>query len=546
MGKRKIFHKTDLTIPAIEHTCDPTGVVKITPEVMPPVNTVVYFPLNPSGRRSFDFAPWYGVGIDPIVYACQRQIERFLAKQDADYTVATIVGYARRDVRNFLDYLLLYRTALGRPLTVADLDRTLIDGFLGFLRDKGVGTAAQRVIYSGTKSILSVLDRRGIIALASTGDNATFPANPFPNSVQLSKARGERPLARKERQAFTAAVKTAVMPLFNAEVELTGDLIAWALLVVALHTGRNTTPLIELSRDCVRPHPRDQTWFLTIFKRRGHSTHKVVLRGELARDRTIEALPTVRPTVLRLIRRIIELTEPLRADAPLGLKDRLWLYRSRGAPSSGKVTAMTENMLWPAIQKLVSDYGLTDRSGKPLRINVSRLRKTFVNRINEILDGDIPTTAIAAGNTPGVTDRDYLEPSEDARTNFRFMGEILVEELLSSTLGATERTPVGRCSDTRNGVYAPKRDGAVCFRFFDCLRCRNYVVTGDDLYRLFSFYWRVYEERSRMSVRKWEKRFAHIVRLIDRDVIARGVEKNVFRQAEVTEAKEHARRDPHA
>jgi hypothetical protein len=206
---------------------------------------------------------------------------------------------------------------------------------------------------------------------------------------------------------------------------------------------------------------------------------------------------------------------------------------------------MTDSTLWMAIQKLVADYALTDRSGKPLRINVSRLRKTFVNRINEILDGDIHTTAIAAGNTPQVTDQHYLEPSEDTRTNFRFMGEILVAELLSSTLGATERTPVGRCSDPQNGAYAPKRDGAVCFRFFDCLRCRNYVVTGDDLYRVFSFYWRVYEERSQMSVRKWEKRFAYIVRLIDRDVIARGIEKRVFGVPEVNEAKERARRDPH-
>jgi hypothetical protein len=458
--------------------------------------------------------------------------------------VATIVEYAVRTGRNFLNYLLLYRTALERPLTLTDIDRTLIDGFLGFLRDKGIGMPGQRAIYTGTKSVLSALGRRGIISLGTTGDNATFPDNPFPNSNRMAKFRGERPLARNERQAFTAAVKTAVMPLFNADVELSGHLLACALLVVALHTGRNTTPLIELSRDCVRPHPRDQTWFLTVFKRRGHSTHKVVLRGELARDRTIESLPTVRPTVLRLIRRIIELTEPLRAEAPLGLKDRLWLYRYATLQSS-KVTAMTQNMLWPAIHKLVSDYALTDRSGKPLRINVSRLRKTFVNRINEILDGDIPTTAIAAGNTPQVTDRDYLEPSEEARTNFRFMGEILVAELLSSTLGATERTPMGRCSDTQNGAYAPKRDGAVCFRFFDCLRCRNYVVTGDDLYRLFSFYWRVYEERSRMSVQKWEKRFAHIVRLIDRDVIARGIEKKVFRQAAVNEAKERARRDPH-
>ena len=38
------------------------------------------------------------------------------------------------------------------------------------------------------------------------------------------------------------AVKTAVQPLFTDDSEPSGPLLAYALLVVALHTGRNTTP----------------------------------------------------------------------------------------------------------------------------------------------------------------------------------------------------------------------------------------------------------------------------------------------------------------
>src|ERR1700737_4282208 len=92
MGKRKVYHKTDLTIPAVEHPRDLMGAVDISPEVIQPNNTVVRFPPNPTGRRSFDFARWYGAGIDPITYACQRQIERFLAKQDADYERSTVIA----------------------------------------------------------------------------------------------------------------------------------------------------------------------------------------------------------------------------------------------------------------------------------------------------------------------------------------------------------------------------------------------------------------------------------------------------------------------
>ncbi len=62
---------------------------------MPPTNTTVKFGRNTSNSRNFDFARWYGAGIDPITYACQRQIERFLAGQEGALTVTTVVPTAR-------------------------------------------------------------------------------------------------------------------------------------------------------------------------------------------------------------------------------------------------------------------------------------------------------------------------------------------------------------------------------------------------------------------------------------------------------------------
>lgn len=72
-------------------------------------------------------------------------------------------------------------------------------------------------------------------------------------------------------------------------------------------------------------------------------------------------------------------------------------------------------MVGLTVKKLVKDFDLRDANGDPLRINVSRLRKTFINRINEILDDDLVTTAVAAGNTPQVTGNVYLRPGEGSR-----------------------------------------------------------------------------------------------------------------------------------
>ena len=337
-----------------------------------------------------------------------------------------------------------------------------------------------------------------------------------------------------------------MQPLFTDDAEPTGPLLAYALLVVALHTGRNTTPLLEMPTDCLRPHPKDGTDFLVIYKRRGHSTTKVALRAHSTVNRVVESTPTLRPTVAQLIRRVIGLTSAVRNEAPADIRDRVWLYRSQYPDSSyGRVTSLTFGSLGNAIGKLVTAYQLRDDDGKPMRINVSRLRKTFVNRVHEILDGDIVATALAAGNSPPTVARHYLRPGEDAQKNWRFLGTALVQELQTRTLGATERTPVGSCSDNRTGEYAPNRDGTVCQSFLNCLRCRNYVVTGDDLWRLYSFYWRVLRERARIDKRRWQRHLGHIPRLIERDVIEAGLASKAFKQADVYAARERARRDPH-
>lgn len=541
-GNRKVHIKTSLSVPKVEHHRETDGRVAIIPEALPPAVTVVKVPPNPSTLRSFDFAPFYGHGIDEITYVLQRQIERFLADQDGEREVATVVGILKNGLLSVLPYLMLRSAALRRPLSIAELNRDVIDGFLRHLSDSGVALGTQRLKYNGLKSVMTALGKRGLIAIVASGDDRTFPVNPFPNSARHRK--GETPLSRKERQAFTAAVKTAVMPIFRHDAEVTSELLGYALLIVALHTGRNTTPLLEMVPDCLRPHPKENTLLLVLWKRRGHNNSKVALREDSG-ERGIEATPRVRLPVVRLIQRVIELAAPLRTEAPDYLADRVWLYRSNANSSLGDVTSLTNFTLFISIKKLVSDYNLRDANGNPLRINVSRLRKTFANRVFELLDRDIGSTAIALGNTPTVAGRNYLAPDEDSQRNWKFMGEVLTHELLDSTLGSTERTPTGRCSNPKNGQYAPKRDGKACFDFLNCLRCRNYVVTGDDLYKLFSFYWRVLRERDRMEAGQWQKHYAHIPRLIERDVISKGLARKIFMPEEVETARELARQDPH-
>lgn len=544
MGKRKVFHRSDLNIPQVEHIYDGAGRILVLPDRMPPIKTTVAFGRNATAYRGFDFARWYGVGIDPITYACQRQIERFLAGQDGEIEASSIATYCRGGLRDFLDYLILSATALMRELTLADIDRSIIDGFLGHLGRLKLSTVSQKNRYNNMKSVLHPLGQRGLICLITAGDLATFPRNPFPNSNR--KSCGEKPLTRHQRQAFAAGIKQAVMPIWRDDAKVTGGLLACALLIVALHTGRNTTPLLEMERDCLRAHPKDNMTFLVLWKRRGHNTNKVVLRTDSPIERLQESTPTVKTNVERLIRRVLAITEPLRAEAPGNIKERVWLHRAPSGPTAGHVVVMTNNTLERAIKVIVAEHQLFDSDAKPMRINVSRLRKTFANRIFELLDDDLATTAIALGNTPKVAGQHYLVPDENAKRNWQFMGEILVQELLNRTIGTTyTTTPVGLCSDPENGQYAPKRAGAVCFSFLNCLRCKHYAVTAEDLYKVYSFYFRVFAERARMDKRRWAREYAHIPRLIDDYIVAEGLRRGAFKPTAVEAARQRARVDPH-
>lgn len=546
MVKRKIFPVSDISIPRVENLTNSEGNVVVLSSSYPPaVTQVVLRDLNRRIERR-DFRQWYGLEIDELVYTCQMQIARFVARQDAEVSPATIRTYADK-LGGFFDYAIMYASALARAVTLGDVNRQMIDGYLAFLADGRTTTSAQKSAYHAVKAVLKALCRRGLIREAVAGDERTFPVNPF-SGVQR-KTKAPQPLSTPERKEVVRALRAAIRPLFEEGVIITSELLSYALIFVALHTGRNTTPLLEMRTDALRPHPKENIMFLVLHKRRGHSTSKVALRS--ARDETldIESLGAVRPTVIRVIRRVIELTANLRPLAHESIKEMVWIYpmrmpsRARGA--IGEAAALTEDTLARGIAYLVKRHNLVDSDGKPLVLNISRLRKTFVNRIFEILDGDLVSTAAAAGNQPRVTDQSYLQSDQDARSRWRFMGDVLVDELRTGTLGSAERTPVGRCRDPEMGDYAPKQDNKPCMSFFNCLRCRNYVVTADDLHRLFSFYWRVLRERARMDSKRWKKHFSHIIRLIDRDVVGKGIEIGVFKKAVVDQERLRARIDPH-
>ena len=65
------------------------------------------------------------------------------------------------------------------------------------------------------------------------------------------------------------------------------------------------------------------------------------------------------------------------------------------------------------------------------------------------------------------------------------------------------------------------------------------MVTGDDLYRVYSLYWLLVRERERIGLHNWSRYYAHIIRIVDRQIAPQ------FDETEVLQARVDAKNTPH-
>ncbi len=493
-------------------------------------STIVRFPPSPLPSRKFDFGPFYGTGADEVTSAIQHQVCRFLEGKDRQLEIPSIITICRLGARSFLSFLRTEAVWRGRSVVLTDIDRSMINRYLAYIRIEKASLSGRRRTYSTVKSVILSLSARGLVE-----GRALFPDNPFPRTRgQGHSAKGYSPM---ERQSIARALREAIAPLFQVGCgEPSRRMLVYCLLSVALRTGRNLSPLLDLDVDCLRPHFKEGMKLLVVTKRRSAIESSIAVRGR----ETADSIVGVMPSTVRLIQRVTELSEAYRNEAPEAIRNKLWLFRYRG-----KVRCLNPSHLTVPARELSARFHLVNDEGALLRVNTARMRKTFANRVFEITEGDLHATASAAGHTPSVADDHYLAPDRQSERNWRFMGEMLASELNDGKVGSgSEPTPVGRCRDNTYGEYAPK-SGAHCTNFLRCMRCRSYVVTAEDLHKLFSFYWLLVSERKQVSSRQWSRHYGSIVRAIDRDIAERGVTLKLFSQSEVDSARKQALDHPH-
>lgn len=491
---------------------------------------VIALPENPSGQRTIDLTPWLNQGIDAWVYACAGQLRAFLNGKSV--VVTTVSYYWSGGLRNFFNFLV----ATHGPSEPAHLEPHAIRRFLGWLSERGWAYGTQRGVYTQTKSVLVALIRRQVIP----AQEGLFPANPFPGSN--SRLKGEAPLSSEERVRVAKALRDDLIRCHKRKFDgPDSHALVVHLLAVAIRCGANPTPLLEAKRDCLQDHPFMPTMKrLILFKRRGKGTKVVQLRYSTQTDDSV----SVAIDGVALVKNALAYSEQLQAEAKPEHRDRLWLYRAAGW-MSGNVVPLTHAMLPIGIAALIARHDLRGDDGAPLRLNLSRLRKTVEMRLFDLSGGDLIATAALMGHDPKVADMHYLTCTQQMRENATFVGEALpdvyrnVGDARKVTPILPDKTPAGRCKDPYQGDKAPK-DGTACDDFFACFSCTSYAITGspDDLHRLFSFYFFLEREMRRARTEDWQAEFRHTMLLIDRFTADK------FNVDVVAAARDRARTEP--
>ena len=466
----------------------------------------VEFPPNASTVRSFDFTPWLAIGMDDIVRPCIDAVVRMVGARHR--RVSTIVSNCRGGLRYLFDYFAAHDIK-----QLSQIDQHVIEGFIGWLRLSGVAYGTQLARYKHAKAMLVDLVVHDVLS----SDVVVFPSNPFPQAERRTK--GAAPLGWSERKRFVEALKRDLIAIAKDQFEGTDSAaLVILMLAVALRTGINTHPLLELRIDCLQPHPLlKKQLLLQYVKYRAATDGQTIVRAP--RSDVEEARTGM--DVAAIIQLVLRRTAPLRSEADNATRDLLWLYVRSDQPGGRAMTTVSPNILADNIQKFVDRHQLVDDKGERLVMNVSRLRKTLANRLWRLSGGDLRAVARAMNHLPAVSEAHYLLPTPEAERNHKLMGEALVAGWRTyrpsdPAAQAAENTPVGRCGDPVNGEHAP-RTGEACMDFMSCFTCRSFILVEDerDLHRLFSFYGFLERERANASSEDWRAQHAAILKLID-------------------------------
>lgn len=457
----------------------------------------------------------------------------------------------------FLDDLDTSGEAVSR---IDQVDRRLMVQFMSWMekqivvvgKNKGKpwSIASQVSAYSNMKAILT--NRKRFVP-SLMNPSLTFPKNPYPHSVRRMPRREE--YSAQEQGRMLAACKID-LSLFqeNKDALSSPQVLAVHAIITVLLCGINMTPLLEMTRTSLRPFLPDRD-LLIFTKRRGYTVRALSLPRKKNDDDAATVIPR---TVGDYLRQLQQYTEQFVSSAEPNDRDCVFLCRLREdsyTSRRGDVVRFDVVQARNAIARFVERHDIRDDRDERLKLSLSRLRPTFAMNLYR-RTGDIRKVQKALGHvSPALTVQRYLPPvMPEAERNHAFVGQAMVGWATSKDpstvikLAADGKIPLQDAAEILAGGYNTavarcqnpfREDDGVCGKYLSCFKCPSMIVFEDDLYRLFSFYYRLLAERPKIPPHRWMKIYGWVIKTIDEQIAVQ------FVTSIVADAKKRAIDTPH-
>jgi hypothetical protein len=508
------------------------------------------------GKINFDFDPYREHGRDELA----GQMRDALWSLRHEVVGKTLQSYEKIGVRyfwRFLDHL----DSAGEAITRLDqIGRQLLGLYLAWLelqivtqgKNKGQkwSMSMKKKAFDGFKALLLNRQKRVPTAL---NPSLAFPLNPFPNSKQCIPKR--EAYSAGEQKLILNALNCDLRTIHEGKGEVLKELqvLVVHLLILGLTTGRNLQPLLELRRDSLQQHPLPDREFLVTYKRRGYSAHAASIRKSAVPEAN-KTQGTIPANVADHFRFLCKYTAPLVEDAAPEDRGFVLLRRVTQQEIKGQVVRLDGDDVGQAVKAFARRHDLKDDRGQTLGLIFSRLRPTMATELyrrsgdirlvqKALSHASVETTARHYAEKPMVAERDHaivLDGMVGQFTRMEVEGKVLLAadgqiplQDMKHLLAGGYSTGIARC---RNPF---RENESVCKKFFACFKCPNLCVFEDDLWRLFSFYYRLLAERAKIAPAHWLKTHGPIIRRIDAEIASQ------FPSDKVESARIKAQTTPH-
>lgn len=250
-------------------------------------------------------------------------------------------------------------------------------------------------------------------------------------------------------------------------------------IIILESTGMRLGDLLKLRTDCVKPHLVSGytiSWF----------DHK---------NRRERAPMPVRSECAHAVQKLIEITEPLRAEADDSIKDMLFIHRSTSKNPknhAGQVVVPTRSAMSKWLKYFVKKNHILDADGTPYNLTAHQFRRTLgTDMLSKGTDLNV-IQQVLGHSDPSVTKRFYADVKDkDRAETFRNIGIIGNIDLLDdSSFESSVEKEWFQANKNKGAALCdgyctkPFANGEVCDRLLKrhkCYSCSRYITTPEYL-----------------------------------------------------------------